>query len=341
MGNCTDCVRAGSQKEKSVSSLKLPQRIEDQKTNPKASRSLKSINQSGTLRKKVQITTPRTIKKQKWPRKTTLHQTPMSSRQTQRNQKICPKKQQRIQKTKLESPKKKTMPIKSLLSRKKKAKVCPSYQWEALWLKRFWARLFRESGVGPRTEFPKAIRPEDHQEGGHRKNDTAESLYGKRHPKKSQESLCAFFGVLRPFLRLHRDGGHGGRGPLQVPEEDEDASDHGGSSFLRYGALEYLHNDLDVIYRDLKPENILLDQKGHIKISDFGLSKMSTEVSFSLCGTAEYLAPETIESRLQLSNWQAANSLAWGSRNWAQQGSGLLGSRMLHLRVDGEVLSIS
>ena len=38
-------------------------------------------------------------------------------------------------------------------------------------------------------------------------------------------------------------------------------------------AIEYLHQN-KIIYRDLKPENILLDNKGHIKIADFGLSKM-------------------------------------------------------------------
>ena len=38
-------------------------------------------------------------------------------------------------------------------------------------------------------------------------------------------------------------------------------------------ALEYLHNELKIVYRDLKPENILIDIDGHIRLSDFGLSK--------------------------------------------------------------------
>lgn len=39
-------------------------------------------------------------------------------------------------------------------------------------------------------------------------------------------------------------------------------------------ALEYLHSK-NIIYRDLKPENIMIDLKGHIKITDFGLAKIS------------------------------------------------------------------
>jgi serine/threonine protein kinase len=39
-------------------------------------------------------------------------------------------------------------------------------------------------------------------------------------------------------------------------------------------ALEHLH-DHNIIYRDLKPENILLDKTGHIKLADFGLSKIN------------------------------------------------------------------
>ena len=42
-------------------------------------------------------------------------------------------------------------------------------------------------------------------------------------------------------------------------------------------ALEYLHNELNIIYRDLKPENILIDSTGHIKLTDFGLSKSKVQ----------------------------------------------------------------
>ena len=61
-------------------------------------------------------------------------------------------------------------------------------------------------------------------------------------------------------------------------------------------ALEALHEN-NMVYRDLKPENILLDSKGHVKLTDFGLSKIldtESDKAFTICGTPQYLAPEIL-----------------------------------------------
>ena len=62
-------------------------------------------------------------------------------------------------------------------------------------------------------------------------------------------------------------------------------------------ALEFLHEDMGVIYRDLKPDNILLNANGHIKITDFGLAKEEGpegDLAYTFAGTPEYLAPEIL-----------------------------------------------
>lgn len=68
---------------------------------------------------------------------------------------------------------------------------------------------------------------------------------------------------------------------------------------LALGAL-HAHN---IIYRDLKPENILVDLDGHIRLTDFGLSKDGITTAGAeggtktFCGTPEYLAPEVLDNK--------------------------------------------
>ncbi|KAH3764904.1 AGC family serine/Threonine kinase family protein [Pelomyxa schiedti] len=74
-------------------------------------------------------------------------------------------------------------------------------------------------------------------------------------------------------------------------------------------SLKYLHKE-GIIHRDLKPDNVLIDNNGHIKLTDFGLSQNGLQKKQSLklalgCmqlveaepsapGTPDYLAPEVL-----------------------------------------------
>ena len=61
-------------------------------------------------------------------------------------------------------------------------------------------------------------------------------------------------------------------------------------------AIKYLHEN-NILYRDLKAENILIGADGHIKLTDFGLSKKikrDFETSDSFCGSKAYMSPEMI-----------------------------------------------
>ena len=46
-------------------------------------------------------------------------------------------------------------------------------------------------------------------------------------------------------------------------------------------AVDSVHK-LNCIHRDLKPDNILIDKRGHIQLSDFGLSKIADKNIYPL-----------------------------------------------------------
>lgn len=61
--------------------------------------------------------------------------------------------------------------------------------------------------------------------------------------------------------------------------------------------LVYLHNERHVIHRDIKPSNLLVNQKGQVKITDFGVSAMlatSMGQRDTFVGTYNYMSPERI-----------------------------------------------
>ena len=62
--------------------------------------------------------------------------------------------------------------------------------------------------------------------------------------------------------------------------------------------LEYLHGEKKVAHRDLKCENVLLDRYNNIRVIDFGLSNMFSDVCPQLntaCGSPAYAAPEMVK----------------------------------------------
>ena len=58
--------------------------------------------------------------------------------------------------------------------------------------------------------------------------------------------------------------------------------------------LEFLHSQ-NIIHHDIKPENLLFDDKGYLRITDFGISqKFSRNMKLYRSGTLHYIAPEVI-----------------------------------------------
>eukprot|EP00812_Abedinium_dasypus_P009454 NODE_3142_length_824_cov_313.612484.p1 GENE.NODE_3142_length_824_cov_313.612484~~NODE_3142_length_824_cov_313.612484.p1 ORF type:complete len:245 (-),score=65.60 NODE_3142_length_824_cov_313.612484:72-806(-) len=92
----------------------------------------------------------------------------------------------------------------------------------------------------------------------------------------------------------------------------------GNSDVVRYYAasvsmaLRHMH-ERAIIYRDLKPENIMLTDEGLCKLTDLGLSKFVIGMTNTICGTAEYLAPEVVSRKYynEAVDWWQIGILVW------------------------------
>ena len=93
-----------------------------------------------------------------------------------------------------------------------------------------------------------------------------------------------------------------------------------------YGTLRILLETLDglaaahragIIHRDIKPGNIMIDDRGRVRITDFGIARQTTQATLSpegqASGTCDYMAPEAFEGAEETprSDLYSAGVMAW------------------------------
>lgn len=79
--------------------------------------------------------------------------------------------------------------------------------------------------------------------------------------------------------------------------------------------LNYLHG-LNIVHRDIKPSNLLVNDKGEVKIADFGLShvvKGGSEPSDCNAGTCGYMSPERVDPE----GWGSEDAGGFAGDVWA------------------------
>ncbi|OAY86128.1 CBL-interacting protein kinase 29 [Ananas comosus] len=94
------------------------------------------------------------------------------------------------------------------------------------------------------------------------------------------------------------------RGPGPGPGGEQQQQEELARRYFRQliSAVGYAHSR-GVFHRDLKPENLLLDERGDLKVTDFGLSAQTAHLRpddgllHTICGTPAYVAPEILSKQ--------------------------------------------